>query len=218
MQYMSEYCAHRPEDAGCLLVVPFFRRSVGERTKLTLHKAAIAPYAELGFVPSSCSCGAGCAEDEFFATFSLDGDWFELGDAATISLTPPYPGSFRVCAGGAHIASLIVDRATCPFEADDASPCSADECAGAGATEELCMQIVAEYCSDHPSDQGCEFMILRFERTLGEQARIEIHFKGLGPTVEAKFVPEACACDGSCKANEVDVIATSYDAARIHHR
>ena len=75
------------------------------------------------------------------------------------------------------------------------------------------MQIVAEYCSDHPSDQGCEFMILRFERTLGEQARIEIHFKGLGPTVEAKFVPEACACDGSCKANEVDVIATSYDAA-----
>ena len=87
MQYMSEYCAHRPEDAGCLLVVPFFRRSVGERTKLTLHKAAIAPYAELGFVPSSCSCGAGCAEDEFFATFSLDGDWFELGDAATISLT-----------------------------------------------------------------------------------------------------------------------------------
>ncbi len=62
---------------------------------------------------------------------------------------------------------------TCVF-LEDHGPCSSEACQGPGATSEACMLVTAEYCAEHPEDAACDFLLLGYQRVVGD-ATLSFH-------------------------------------------
>ena len=101
-----------------------------------------------------------------------------------------------------HVATLtVVSTDSYMFDSAD-SPCAAPDCVDEPGSD-ACMQLSAEYCSDHPFDTGCAQFLPVFKREIGEPATVTLHAVGLKPTARAEVVPATCECGQPCTSSEV---------------
>jgi hypothetical protein len=219
MQFTLEYCASHPMDEACQFLAFFFERSVRKESSFHVHYGGAAVKPSVRFVLDSCLCGDKACVSEEVQVISTSFEDSSLG----VTFKPLTVGIYKLCLADTpsadigsyttHLATMEALPGACAFDASTVSPCTADVCVGEGALSEECMYLVAEYCADHANDQGCAFVVPMFSRTVDEATSINLHYADLSGALDVKFVPEDCECDGACYANEVDVLAVSYDSS-----
>jgi hypothetical protein len=97
LEFTAEYCAHRPDDEACRLVVLHYTRPVGLDAQISLHvRGGLKSYAAANFVSADCACDdTTCTRNAVQVTAVA----VEEGtDFLKLSFVGAVPGKFHVCA------------------------------------------------------------------------------------------------------------------------
>jgi hypothetical protein len=182
MQFTAEYCASRPEDTGCALVVPLFRRTAFEVSDLQIFSSQV-PAAGIAFLaPLECGCADIACRRTDVTVLATAFDASAKLVAVTLEPHTGIEATYAVCLEPqafpsrdrpslvVHVASLaVVLGSECVF-AVDAAPC--EVCAD--ATSEACVLAAAAYCAERPLDTGCSLFRPHFERSAGVATTVAV--------------------------------------------
>jgi hypothetical protein len=188
MQVIAEYCASFPEDEGCALVLPIFKRVAGSPQRLDLFSK----------VP-----------DLSTLRFTAVGDCSELSSAADVLSTSlevasgrihidvlGRPARMQVCAGGEEIALVEFSAPSSAFRVEDCVPCASDACQE-DPESEICLQVMGAYCVERPTDRACQFLLPVYERSAAAHESLHIAMAQPEFNAEVKIIGGGMGCFGT---------------------
>jgi hypothetical protein len=168
--FTAQYCISHPVDAACQLLAPVFQRPSQSKVELVFPVPPESKFliGSLSAVDAACGCGGCSGEVSALEVFSAVVE----EDVLNIQVYANTPGSYVICnEDRSPVAFVDAYPAACVFD-EEAAPCKSAACSGV-ASEEECMQVVADYCAARAiPDDGCDLFVPRFVRPVGVDAAI----------------------------------------------
>ena len=196
MQLTAEYCVLYPEDSGCSLVMPLFRRIAGSPASVEAHARAAYAGAEITVIASRYACGdleAVAASPVTILDSAL------IGSVESVTFVAPsgVVGRYSICVGGMAAAAVEFVQSKCLFTVAD-SPCEEPACL-TDPLSDACAQVTHEFCAANPEELACGLLVPTFLRDVGVVTRVMFAAPSVLASHAAIRVSQAsCGCAPEC--------------------